>query len=211
MRVSAVRLRPALMAGFLCLLLSACMAPLLVGPQSQLMWALLKPLVGFDPNEVDLFEQPLIKNRMQPLLGEHYDTTVSLLKTANQIQQEGPLFYVLSKTPATQALADQAGFVWNSQTNQMAVLLQEQGKQQVFAESIAGAAGVTAPTWPTAMQGLLNPQALGQQAGQQLGAAASQAVGTATQAAGQAATEAVESTLPKVEQIAPVVPTSPTP
>ena len=108
MPVSAVRLRPAMMAGFLCLLLSACMAPLLAGPQSQLMWALLKPMVGLDPNEADLFEQPLVKNRMQPLLGEHYETTVALLKTANQIQQEGPLFYVMSKTPATQALADQA-------------------------------------------------------------------------------------------------------
>ena len=54
------------------LLLSGCVAPLLAGAQSQLMWALLKPLVGFDPNEVDLFEQPLIKDRMQPLLGEHY-------------------------------------------------------------------------------------------------------------------------------------------
>jgi len=205
MPVSAVRLRPALVAGFLCLLLSACMAPLLAGPQSQLMWALLKPMVGLDPNEADLFEQPLIKNRMQPLLGEHYGTTVALLKTANQIQQEGPLFYVMSKTPATQALADQAGFVWNSENNQMAVLLQEQGKQQVFAESIAGAAGVTTPTWPSAMQGLLNPQALGQQAGQQLGAAANQAVGNVTQAAGQAAAGAVENALPKVE-----LPTTPT-
>ncbi len=166
MRVSAVRLRPALMAAFLCLSLSACMAPLLLGPQSQLMWALLKPLVGLDPNEVDLFEQPLIKSRMQPLLGEHYATTVALLKTANQIQQEGPLFYALSKTPATQAMADQAGFVWNSETNQMAVLLQAQGKQQLFAESVAGAAGVTASAWPTAMQGLLTPDALAQQAGQ---------------------------------------------
>ena len=52
-------------------------------------------------------------------------------------------------------------------------------------------AGVTTPTWPSAMQGLLNPQALGQQAGQQLGAAASQTVGNATQAASQAAAGAI--------------------
>ena len=35
------------------------------------MWALLKPLVGLDPNDVGLFEQPLIKNRMQELLGKN--------------------------------------------------------------------------------------------------------------------------------------------
>ena len=32
------------------LLLSGCVAPLLAGAQTQLMWALLKPLVGFDPS-----------------------------------------------------------------------------------------------------------------------------------------------------------------
>ena len=36
----------------LCLLLAGCIAPALLLPSSgQLMWALLKPLVGFDPNQ----------------------------------------------------------------------------------------------------------------------------------------------------------------
>lgn len=158
------------------LLLSGCVAPLLAGAQSQLMWALLKPLVGFDPNEVSLFEQPLIKDRMQPLLGEHYGTAVTLLKTADEIQQEGPLFYVLSNNPVTGPLADKAGFVWNSQTNQMAVLLQQQGKSTVFSEPLANAAAettgaaATVPVWPQAMQALLTPAALQQQVQEQAGA-----------------------------------------
>ena len=55
------------------LLLSACAAPMLLIPgQRELMWALLTPLVGFDPNKVNLFEQPLIKQRMTSLLAEKH-------------------------------------------------------------------------------------------------------------------------------------------
>lgn len=174
------------------LLLSGCVAPLLAGAQSQLMWALLKPLVGFDPNEVNLFEQPLIKDRMQPLLGEHYGTAVTLLKTADEIQQEGPLFYVLSNNKVTGPLADKAGFVWNSQTNQMAVLLQQQGKSAVFSEPLANAAAettgaaATVPVWPQAMQALLTPASLQQQLQDQAGAAVQSQVQPAAEAAGSA-------------------------
>ncbi|GAB3214977.1 hypothetical protein [Pseudaeromonas pectinilytica] len=174
------------------LLLSGCVAPLLAGAQSQLMWALLKPLVGFDPNEVNLFEQPLIKDRMQPLLGEHYGTAVTLLKTADEIQQEGPLFYVLSNNKVTGPLADKAGFVWNSQTNQMAVLLQQQGKSAVFSEPLANAAAettgaaATVPVWPQAMQALLTPASLQQQLQDQAAAAVQGQVQPAAEAAGSA-------------------------
>ena len=172
------------------LLLSGCVAPLLAGAQSQLMWALLKPLVGFDPNEVDLFEQPLIKDRMQPLLGEHYGIAVTLLKTADEIQQEGPLFYVLSNNKVTGPLADKAGFVWNSQTNQMAVLLQQQGKSAVFSEPLANAAAettgaaATVPVWPQAMQALLTPAALQQQVQDHAGAAVQGQIQPAAEATG---------------------------
>ena len=174
------------------LLLSGCVAPLLAGAQSQLMWALLKPLVGFDPNEVNLFEQPLIKDRMQPLLGEHYGTAVTLLKTADEIQQEGPLFYVLSNNKVTGPLADKAGFVWTSQTNQMAVLLQQQGKSAVFSEPLANAAAettgaaATVPVWPQAMQALLTPASLQQQLQDQAAAAVQGQVQPAAEAAGSA-------------------------
>ena len=174
------------------LLLSGCVAPLLAGAQSQLMWAFLKPLVGFDPNEVNLFEQPLIKDRMQPLLGEHYGTAVTLLKTADEIQQEGPLFYVLSNNKVTGPLADKAGFVWNSQTNQMAVLLQQQGKSAVFSEPLANAAAettgaaATVPVWPQAMQALLTPATLQQQLQDQAAAAVQGQAQPAAEAAGSA-------------------------
>ncbi len=88
----SMRIMPLLKAACLSLMLSACVAPLLMmSPTSQLMWALLKPLVGFDPNEANLFEQPLIKDRMTAMLGPNYDSTMQLLKTANELQQEGPL------------------------------------------------------------------------------------------------------------------------
>ncbi|MFE8730201.1 hypothetical protein ACFX56_24565, partial [Aeromonas hydrophila] len=72
------------------------------------------------------------------------------LKTANKLQQEGPLFYVLSEYAPVPDIAKQAGMVWNSQTNQMSVLLQKgDGTTQTFGENLAG----TTPVWPTAMQG----------------------------------------------------------
>ncbi|WP_339013243.1 hypothetical protein [Aeromonas popoffii] len=150
-----MRIMPLLQAACLSLTLSACVAPLLMmSPTSQLMWALLKPLVGFDPNEVNLFEQPLIKDRMTSILGPNYDSTMQLLKTANELQQEGPLFYVVSRYAPVPDVAKQAGMVWNSQTNQLSVLLQKgDGTTQAFGENLAG----TAPLWPTAMQGWQNP------------------------------------------------------
>jgi len=47
-------------------MLNACVAPLLLmSPQGQLMWALLKPLVGLDPNDVGLFFNPIFQLLLQ--------------------------------------------------------------------------------------------------------------------------------------------------
>ena len=145
-----MRIMPLLQAACLSLMLSACVAPLLMmSPTSQLMWALLKPLVGFDPNEANLFEQPLIKDRMTAMLGPNYDSTMQLLKTANELQQEGPLFYVVSRYAPVPDVAKQAGMVWNADTNQLSVMLQKgDGATQVFGENLTAAT----PTWPSAMQ-----------------------------------------------------------
>ncbi|QXC35145.1 hypothetical protein [Aeromonas sp. FDAARGOS 1407] len=214
-----MRIMPLLKAACLSLMLSACVAPLLMmSPTSQLMWALLKPLVGFDPNEVNLFEQPLIKDRMTAILGPNYDTTMQLLKTANELQQEGPLFYVISRYAPVPDIAKQAGMVWNSQTNQMSVLLQKgDGSTQTFGENLAA----TAPVWPSAMQGWQsNPitqaaatlsgagsnaildtvvngtqgsvtDALSQQAGKTIADTAKQGVNSVATSTSQAATKAV--------------------
>jgi hypothetical protein len=145
-----MRIMTFLKAACLSLMLSACVAPLLMmGPSSQLMWALLKPLVGFDPNEVNLFEQPLIKDRMTALLGPNYDTTVALLKTAGELQQEGPLFYVVSRYTPVPDMAQKAGLVWNSDTNQMAVKLLKGDVVEVFGEQL----GQVTPSWPSEMDG----------------------------------------------------------
>ena len=86
--------------------LSACVSSLLIGNQLQnrMMWAVLKPLVGFDPNEVNLFELPVVHERMTDLLGDYYQPTVKLLRTANRIQQEGALIYVASQVLETEVL-----------------------------------------------------------------------------------------------------------
>lgn len=147
------------------LLLTGCMAPaLMFSPQGQLLWALLKPMVGLDPNEVNLFQQPLIKGRMQSLLGPRYDTAVSLLKTANEIQQEGPLFYLVSRHTPVPELAEKAGFVWNAETNQMAVLLVSGGEPQIFAEQLNKQAEQVIPSWPKDLADYANPDKLRQKA-----------------------------------------------
>ena len=118
-------------------LVAGCVAPVLLMPSSsQVMWALLQPLVGFDPNAVNLFEQPVIKQRMTALLGEHYAPAMQLLRTANELKKEGPLFYLASRYTPVPELADKAGLVWNSDTNQMAALLSKGDVSEVFAETV---------------------------------------------------------------------------
>lgn len=128
----------------LSLLLSACVPTLLVGNQlqSRLMWAFIEPLVGFNPNEINFFEAPLVKDRMTALLGERYEPAMQLLRTANEIQQEGVLYYVVSRhaPEEARAVADTAGLVWNADTNQMAVLLVQDGVPALLAEQAEGAA-----------------------------------------------------------------------
>lgn len=147
------------------LFLTQCVAPaMLLAPQSQLMWALLKPMVGLDPKEANLFRQPLIQSRLEPLLGSHYAGAVQLLETADKIQQEGPLFYVVSKYTPVPELAEKAGFVWNSETNQMAVLMVSGGAPQIFAEKINSEIAEQVPTWPAELSDYTDPAKLKQQA-----------------------------------------------
>lgn len=141
---------------FLCVFLSACVSSLLIGNQlqSKLMWSLLKPLVGFDPNEVNLFETPMVKDRMTALLGEKYEPTMKLLRTAQSIQQEGALFYIASRyaPPQVQAITDKAAMVWNADTNQMAVMLIKDGTPQIISEQIEGAKQAITPVLPKELQ-----------------------------------------------------------
>lgn len=126
------------------LLVSGCVSSLLVGNQlqSRLMWAFMEPLVGFNPNDINFFEAPIIKDRMTALLGDKYEPTMRLLRTANQIQQEGALYYVASRyAPAeVKGIVDTAGLVWNADTNQMAVLLVKDGVPDLLAEQAQTAA-----------------------------------------------------------------------
>ena len=148
-----------------CVLITSCVAPaLLLSPQSQIMWALLKPMVGLDPKEANLFKQPVIQSRLEPLLGSRYSSAIQLLETADKIQQEGPLFYVVSKYTPVPELAEKAGFVWNSDTNQMAVLLVSGGAPQVFAEKLNSEIAQQVPVWPAELSDYTDPAKLKQQA-----------------------------------------------
>ncbi|GGB34291.1 hypothetical protein GCM10011502_04170 [Oceanisphaera marina] len=129
-----MRLSNLLTVTALCWLLSGCVAPMLAMGQNQLMWSLIKPLVGLDPSSSKLFEQPMIKNRMTALLGDDYQDTLALLRTAPKLQQEGTLFYLASNDTLTQG-SDRASLVWNAQTNQMSALLNKGDLTQVFTES----------------------------------------------------------------------------
>ena len=141
---------------FMCIFLSACVSSLLIGNQlqSKLMWSFLKPLVGFDPNEVNLFETAMVKNRMTSLLGDKYEPTMKLLRTAQTIQQEGALFYVASRyaPPQVQEITDKAAMVWNADTNQMAVMLIKDGTPEIISEQIEGAKQTITPVLPKELQ-----------------------------------------------------------
>lgn len=148
-------LKRLLLIGLIMTTLSAC-ASVLIGNKAQamLMRAIFKPLVGFDPTEVKLLERPIIKDRMQALLGDKYEPTMKLLNTAQEIQQEGALFYIASRyaPPQVQAITDKAGMVWNADTNQMAVLLIKDGKADIISEQIEGASERLIPSLPAELQ-----------------------------------------------------------
>jgi hypothetical protein len=160
---------------------------------------------------------------MTAMLGPNYDSTMQLLKTANELQQEGPLFYVVSRYAPVPDVAKQAGMVWNADTNQLSVMLQKgDGATQVFGENLTAAT----PTWPSAMQEWQagNPTAtalsgvgqamtgsgtsllgnmvgsLQQSATQAISSSASQAVNGATSAATQQVNKSVTGTLQQANQ-----------
>lgn len=183
---SLQRLKYVFLVATLAGLLTACVAPLLVSAGSQLILAILQPMVGLDPNQQNLFEQPIIKNRMVVLLGPQYEPVLQLLKTADKVQREGPLFYVVSRYTPVPQLAEKAGFVWNSETNQMAVMLVTGGSPTVLAEKILTdqvnrkVADLT-PQWPTELKSVLDAEALKQSMLQSAVNAAAGAAGQASQ------------------------------
>lgn len=136
----------------ICVFMTACVSSLLIGNrmQSRLMWAFLKPVVGLDPNDVKFFETPMVKDRMTKLLGNKYEPTMKLLRTAQEIQQEGALFYVVSRfaPPKVQAITDKAGMVWNADTNQMAVVLIKDGVPEILSEQAENAKQKITPVLP---------------------------------------------------------------
>ena len=120
-----MRIMPLLKAACLSLMLSACVALLMMSPTSQLMWALLKPLVGFDPER----GQPVRAAADQGQNDRHAGAQLREHHAAAQDRRRaatgGPLFYVVSRYAPVPDVAKQAGMVWNADTNQLAVMVQK--------------------------------------------------------------------------------------
>ncbi|HSC76101.1 MAG TPA: hypothetical protein VLB90_07695 [Pseudomonadales bacterium] len=176
-----MRLKRALCVVLLSGLLAACLGGLIAQAGTQVLLAILKPMVGLDPNANGLFQQPIIKDRMQGFLGDKYEPVMQLLMTADKLQEEGPLFYVVSRYTPVPELAEKAGFVWNSDTNQMAVMLVTGGSPTVIAERmLVKQANQTmaeaVPQWPTEFQTILDEDAIKKKAAE----AAKEAAATAT-------------------------------
>ncbi len=173
-------LRIAILTLIACLL-TGCLTQILVSASKEVMWRLLTPMIGLDPNQTNLLEQPLIKDRMTAFLGPQYEPVISLLKTADELQKEGPLFYVVSRYTPVPEYAEKAGFVWNSETNQMAVMLVTGGSPTIIAEKLIekqvnAKVAEFVPQWPGELQSILDADALKKQATEAAGAAAANAL-----------------------------------
>lgn len=186
------------------LLLSGCLGQLVAAATKEVLFRLLVPMVGLDPNETRLFQQPIIRDRLQAFLGPQYEPVVALLGTAEELQREGPLFYVVSRYTPVPEFAEQAGFVWDADANRMAVMLVTGGSPTVIAEQlvreqaaeqVAGAVAGTpvgeALRWPGQLQAILDADAqkkrLEEQAVQAVSDAVIEAITPAPPPAGEAA------------------------
>jgi hypothetical protein len=179
---TGVQLKKAVCVVLLSVLLTACLGGLVAQAGTQVILAILKPLVGLDPNSNGLFQQPVIKNRMKGFLGDSYEPVMQLLMTANTLQEEGPLFYVVSRYTPVPQLAEKAGFVWNSDTNQMAVMLITGGSPTVIAERVLikqanQKIAEAVPEWPVELQTILDEDALKKKAAEAAATAAANALG----------------------------------
>lgn len=141
-----------------CLVLASC--TLVMGPQAALINSLFEKFVGVSPLDAKIFEHPLIKGRMQDLLGDKYDATMKILNTASAIQKEGPLYYVVSRYTPIPEFAEKAGFVYNTETNQMVVLLLKGDVHKLLYETVGKATEKVAPALPKELDVLIHPEKL---------------------------------------------------
>lgn len=164
-----MRIHKGLMTALLAFSLAGCLGGLIASAGTRVLLAILAPMVGLDPNAGGLFQQPIIRDRMQAFLGDQYQPVMQLIATADKLQQEGPLYFVVSRYTPIPDIAEKAGFVWNSDTNQMAVMLVAGGSPTILAEKVllqnAGQTVAEAvPVWPAELQSILEQDTLRRQA-----------------------------------------------
>lgn len=160
-----MRIRKILLVVLMTGVLTACLGGLVARAGTDILLAILRPMVGLDPNSNGLFQQPVIRNRMQAFLGDKYEPVMKLIVTADQLQQEGPLYFVVSRYTPIPEIAEKAGFVWNAETNQMAVMLVTGGSPTVIAERVLlkkanEAVAEAVPQWPVELQTILDEDAM---------------------------------------------------
>ena len=193
-----IRVGKLLSITLICIVLCACTSVLIGNKaQSMLTNALFKSLLGVDLSEVKILENPLIKGRMQALLGDKYEPTMKLLNTAQEIQQEGALFYIASRyaPPKFQEITDKAGMIWNADTNQMAVMLIKDGKAEILSEQVAGAKKLIEPVLPKELQTAYDKAKAAQKAIEDKQKALENTIENATNTAIEKSTQAVGSQL----------------
>ncbi len=174
MKLTTSKKKLTLIAAF-CLALASC--TLLMGPQASIINSLFEKFVGVSPLDAKIFEHPLIKGRMQDLLGDKYDATMKILNTASAIQKEGPLYYVVSRYTPLPQFAEKAGFVYNSETNQMVVLLLKGDVHTLLFETVGKATEKVAPALPKELDLLIHPEKIIDKAIDKATGAAAEAVG----------------------------------
>ena len=122
----------------------------MMSPTSQLMWACSNPLVGFDPER----GQPVRAAADQGQNDRHAGTQLRHHHAVAQdrqraLQQEGPLFYVVSRYARYRTRQAGRHGVGTPTPTSFAVMLQKgTGATQVFGENLTAAT----PVWPSTMQ-----------------------------------------------------------
>jgi len=124
--------------------------------QSSLISNAFDKYLGKSAAEAKIFENALVEHRMEDMLGDRYQHTVDMLNTAKTIEKEGPMFYAISE--ANDKLNEQAGFAYNSDTNQMSVVTVKDNVSQLAYEKVNKGAEKITPPLPKAFESLMNPK-----------------------------------------------------
>ena len=139
-----------------CLAWAAAAALALAGCQSsgtaadpQLAWNQLQAQVGLYQNQAPFLQQGLMAERMQHLLGTHYEAFLQNLQVAGPLQKQGAVYYITGNRQHDGG-NNAAAVALDAQSNKMRIWWLQDGQPRVVQE--AG----TAFRWPQEVNTLIN-------------------------------------------------------